>query len=138
MARLTVEDCEPFVPNRFELVIMAATRSRDILDGAPISVDRDGDKVSVVSLREIAAQSIALDTVEELAIRQFQNQRNLSEIDKADDENDAESAVSEIDSDLLPSAGEFSSLEEQSLESGFDSVSEILDEDLEEETEGTD
>ena len=131
MARLTVEDCEPFVPNRFELVITAATRSRDILDGAPISVDRDGDKVSVVSLREIAAQSITLDSIEELAIRQFQNQRNLSEIDKAEDESDTEQASSEMDPDLLPSAGKFRSLEEKTLEDGFDSVSEILDGDLE-------
>ncbi len=133
MARLTVEDCEPFVPNRFELVVLAATRSRDILDGAPISVDRDGDKVSVVSLREIAAQSIALDSIEEAAIRQFQNQRNLSEIDKSDNEESAESATTEMDADMLPSAGKFASLEEQTLEDGFDSVSDILDGALDEE-----
>ena len=127
MARLTVEDCEPFVPNRFELVVMAATRSRDILDGAPISVDRDGDKVSVVSLREIAAQSISLDAIEEQAIRQFQSQRNLSEIDKTESEESSEAATSEMDPDLLPSAGEFSALQEATLEDGFDSVSDILD-----------
>ena len=133
MARLTVEDCEPFVPNRFELVVMAATRSRDILDGAPISVDRDGDKVSVVSLREIAAQSIKLASIEETAIRQFQNPRNLSDIDTLDAEDASETATSEMDSDMLPSAGKFASIEEQTLEDGFDSVSDILDGDLDEE-----
>lgn len=134
MARLTVEDCEPFVPNRFELVIMAATRSRDILDGAPISVDRDGDKVSVVSLREIAAQSITLDSIEEQAIRQFQNPRNLSEVDQPDDETDGEATTSEMDADLLPSAGDFAALEEATLEGSFDSITEILDGDLEDDT----
>ena len=130
MARLTVEDCEPFVPNRFDLVILAATRSRDILDGAPISVDRDGDKVSVISLREIAARSISLDTVKELAIRQFQNPRNLSEINKQEAGANASSEFNtgEVNPDLLPSTSEsFAALEQESLEGGFDSITEILD-----------
>ena len=54
MARVTVEDCVLKVPNRFELVLLAAQRSRDIAAGAPISLDRDNDKNPVVALREIA------------------------------------------------------------------------------------
>ena len=58
MARVTVEDCVDKVPNRFELVIMAAHRARSITSGSQITVDRDNDKNPVVALREIAAQKM--------------------------------------------------------------------------------
>jgi DNA-directed RNA polymerase subunit omega len=61
MARVTVEDCVTRVPNRFELVLLAATRSRAVSAGAPLSVDRDNDKNPVVALREIADGGVALD-----------------------------------------------------------------------------
>ena len=51
MARVTVEDCVLKVPNRFELVMMASQRSRDIASGADISIERDNDKNPVVALR---------------------------------------------------------------------------------------
>ena len=54
MARVTVEDCVDKVPNRFELVMLAAHRAREIGSGAAITVDRDNDKDPVVALREIA------------------------------------------------------------------------------------
>lgn len=54
MARVTVEDCVVRVPNRFDLVMLAAQRARDIQAGAPLSVERDNDKNPVVALREIA------------------------------------------------------------------------------------
>lgn len=58
MARVTVEDCVDKIPNRFELVLLAAHRARSITSGAQLLVDRDNDKNPVVSLREIAAQKI--------------------------------------------------------------------------------
>ena len=58
MARVTVEDCVDKVPNRFELVMLAAHRAREISAGAPITVDRDNDKNPVVSLREIEARIV--------------------------------------------------------------------------------
>ena len=61
MARVTVEDCVTRVPNRFELVLLAATRSRAVSAGAPLSVERDNDKNPVVALREIADGGVALD-----------------------------------------------------------------------------
>lgn len=61
MARITVEDCIQRVPNRFELVMLAAQRARDISAGAPLTVDRDNDKNPVVALREIAESTIDLD-----------------------------------------------------------------------------
>ena len=61
MARITVEDCVTRVPNRFELVMLAAQRARDISAGAPLSVERDNDKNPVVALREIADDTVELD-----------------------------------------------------------------------------
>ncbi len=54
MARVTVEDCVEKIPNRYELLLVAAQRAKDIASGAPIKVERDNDKNSVVALREIA------------------------------------------------------------------------------------
>ena len=62
MARVTVEDCVVQIPNRFELVMLAAQRARDISAGAALTVDRDNDKNPVVALREIADETI--DTTE--------------------------------------------------------------------------
>ena len=57
MARVTVEDCVDKVPNRFELVMLAAHRAREIQSGSPITVDRDNDKNPVVALRERMIES---------------------------------------------------------------------------------
>jgi DNA-directed RNA polymerase subunit omega len=61
MARITVEDCVLKVPNRFELVMLAAQRARDVSAGAPLAVERDNDKNPVVALREIAEGEVELD-----------------------------------------------------------------------------
>ncbi len=61
MARITVEDCVTRVPNRFELVMLAAQRARDVSAGAPLTVERDNDKNPVVALREIADGMVELD-----------------------------------------------------------------------------
>ncbi|WP_191058693.1 DNA-directed RNA polymerase subunit omega [Geminicoccus harenae] len=61
MARITVEDCVERVPSRFELVMLAAQRARDVSAGASLNVDRDNDKNPVVALREIAEDKIDLD-----------------------------------------------------------------------------
>ncbi|MDX1540465.1 MAG: DNA-directed RNA polymerase subunit omega, partial [Geminicoccaceae bacterium] len=61
MARITVEDCVEKIPNRFELVMLAAQRARDVSAGAPLLVERDNDKNPVVALREIADDKLDLD-----------------------------------------------------------------------------
>ncbi|HZA66640.1 MAG TPA: DNA-directed RNA polymerase subunit omega [Geminicoccaceae bacterium] len=61
MARITVEDCVTRVPNRFELVMLAAQRARDVSAGASLTVDRDNDKNPVIALREIAEGTVELD-----------------------------------------------------------------------------
>ena len=61
MARITVEDCVTRISNRFELVMLAAQRARDMSAGAPLTVERDNDKNPVVALREIADDTVDLD-----------------------------------------------------------------------------
>jgi DNA-directed RNA polymerase subunit omega len=64
MARVTVEDCILQIPNRFELVLLAAQRARSIARGEELTIDRDNDKNPVVALREIAEQTVELDVLE--------------------------------------------------------------------------
>jgi len=79
MARVTVEDCVDKVPNRFELVMLAAHRAREISAGAPITVERDNDKNPVVSLREIADETQAADSLRERLIESNQTQIEVDE-----------------------------------------------------------
>ena len=71
MARVTVEDCILHIPNRFELVLLAAQRAKQITSGNPLTIDRDNDKDGVVSLREIADQTVSLDQLQEGLIQSF-------------------------------------------------------------------
>jgi DNA-directed RNA polymerase subunit omega len=87
MARVTVEDCVLKVPNRFELVALAAQRSRGISAGAPLTLERDNDKNPVVALREIADETIDLDDLKGSVIRGMQKH---VEIDEPEDEDPIE------------------------------------------------
>jgi len=69
MARVTVEDCVQKVPNRFELVLLAAQRARGLSRGEEPTIDRDNDKNPVVALREIAEETIELGRVEQELIK---------------------------------------------------------------------
>ena len=72
MARVTVEDCVLKVPNRFELVMVAAQRARNLGAGTPLTVDRDDDKNPVIALREIAEGTVDLGELENSLIRGLQ------------------------------------------------------------------
>jgi DNA-directed RNA polymerase subunit omega len=72
MARVTVEDCIRVVPNRFDLVLLASQRGRQIAAGSPLTVERDNDKNPVVALREIAEQTVSLDELQESLISGLQ------------------------------------------------------------------
>ena len=74
MARVTVEDCIEIIPNRFDLVITAAQRAKQISSGVPLTIDRDKDKDGVVALREIAGKTIDLELVREEMVQSFQRQ----------------------------------------------------------------
>ena len=79
MARVTVEDCVVKIPNRFELVLLAAQRAREITSGAPLSIDRDDDKNPVVALREIADETILLDHLKTSVVRGMQKHVEIDE-----------------------------------------------------------
>jgi len=79
MARVTVEDCVVKVPNRFELVLFAAQRTREITAGGPLTVDRDDDKNPVVALREIAEETIEVDHLRTVVVRGMQKHVEVDE-----------------------------------------------------------
>src|SRR5215216_361057 len=120
MARVTVEDCVVKVPNRFELVLLAAQRAREITSGTPLTLDRDNDKNPVVALREIADETIELDRLKESVVRGMQKHVELDEPEEApdleqtlfgvadptgpvisEDEIDEEAVEEELEEDLL-------------------------------------
>ncbi len=103
MARVTVEDCVEKVPNRFELVLLAGQRAKNIAAGDPITVPRDNDKNSVVALREIADETVSPADLDNMLIAGFQKfvpaQEYMSEEQELK-EVDAELAGEDIYADL--------------------------------------
>lgn len=83
MARVTVEDCVDKVPNRFELVLLAAHRARSISNGSPISVDPENDKHPVIALREIAERTVVPEDVREGLIHSIQKNTEVDEPEAA-------------------------------------------------------
>ena len=84
MARVTVEDCVDKVSNRFDLVLLAAQRARQISGGADLTIDRDRDKNPVVALREIAEDTIRPRDLEESVVSNLQKVR-IDEEDETDE-----------------------------------------------------
>ena len=83
MARVTVEDCVDKVSNRFELVMLAAQRSREVSAGSELTVERDNDKNPVVALREIADETIAVEDLQDSLVRSLQK---FVEVDEPEDD----------------------------------------------------
>ena len=83
MARVTVEDCVDKVPNRFELVMLASHRAREIASGGPLTIDRDNDKNPVVALREIAEET---QTAGDLRERMIESHQTQIEVDEPEDD----------------------------------------------------
>jgi DNA-directed RNA polymerase subunit omega len=79
MARVTIEDCIDKLPNRFELVLLAAHRARLVSQGSPLTIDRDRDKDPVVALREIAGETINKDDLREEFIHAMQKHVEVDE-----------------------------------------------------------
>lgn len=86
MARVTVEDCILNIPNRFDLVVTAAQRAKQISSGMPLTIDRDNDKDAVVSLREIADKTIDLNLVHEEIVQHFQKKGGFDPNDQIEGE----------------------------------------------------
>jgi len=120
MARVTVEDCVDKVTNRFDLVLLAAQRARKIGSGAPLTVDRDNDKNPVVALREVAAETLNLEEIQEDFIKSHQR------VMPHDDEDDT--------IDLMDGEKEWADMADQAAATGMyaeEVVEEASDEDKE-------
>ena len=85
MARVTVEDCIEKIPNRFDLVLTAGQRARGILKGDLPTLDRDNDKNPVIALREIAAETVDLDVLNEGLVKKLQRLAVREEQETPDD-----------------------------------------------------
>ena len=85
MARVTVEDCIEKVTNRFDLVMYAAQRAREISAGAPLAVERDNDKNPVIALREIAGEQAKPDTLEQALVQGLQKRVDFDEFEDDED-----------------------------------------------------
>ncbi|MBA4047023.1 MAG: DNA-directed RNA polymerase subunit omega [Sphingomonas sp.] len=85
MARVTVEDCVDKIPNRFDLVLLAAQRARQISGGAELTLDRDRDKNPVVALREIAEETVRPPQLEEALVQSLQRVQ-IDDDDAPDDD----------------------------------------------------
>ena len=96
MARVTVEDCVDKVENRFELVLLASHRARQIAQGQPITVDRDNDKNPVVALREIADETLSPDDLKEDLIHSLQKH---VEVDEPEPQAPVAGAIAEASAD---------------------------------------
>ncbi|HBU98203.1 MULTISPECIES: DNA-directed RNA polymerase subunit omega [Thalassospira] len=86
MARVTVEDCVDKIPNRFELVMIAAQRARNISAGAELTIDRDNDKNPVVSLREIAEEKVDFDELRNGLVQGLQRHVEPDEPEESEDD----------------------------------------------------
>ncbi|MEM9739648.1 MAG: DNA-directed RNA polymerase subunit omega [Pseudomonadota bacterium] len=101
MARVTVEDCIEEIPNRFELVLMAAHRARMIREGSPLTVDRDNDKDPVVALREIADTSVDLKIVKESLVSSLQELSPGEDVEREEDRLALESGPTATEDDVM-------------------------------------
>ncbi len=79
MARVTVEDCVEKVPNRYELLMVAAQRAKDIEQGSPLRVERDNDKNAVVALREIAEDKVSIEELQKSLVLNLQKYVEVEE-----------------------------------------------------------
>jgi len=129
MARVTVEDCIKKVPNRFDLVVAASQRSREISNGMQIEVERDNDKNPVVSLREIAEDAVDPAALHERFIRSMQKNIIKKEVISEEDssvEDEFSAYLSNTNSDNKLESGFSVNSKNTDVETSFDDVSKDL------------
>jgi DNA-directed RNA polymerase subunit omega len=113
MARVTVEDCTKIVPNRFELVLLAAQRARDISAGQEATIERGNDKNAVLALREIALDNVNLDDLRANIVRGVnRHDVDLSEDEKLASLQQARSIEEPVEEDLVDGLS-FAELEQE-------------------------
>ncbi len=120
MARVTVEDCIDKVENRFELVLLAGHRARQISQGAPITIDRDNDKNPVVALREIADETLSPGDLKEDLIHSLQKH---VEVDEPEAEaNELVDQAASADADREEDTVTFDRMTEEDLLAGIEGL----------------
>jgi len=125
MARVTVEDCIDKVDNRFELVLLASHRARQISQGAAITIDRDNDKNPVVALREIADETLSPDDLKEDLIHSLQKHVEIDEPEPDPAALIAAGGVSvaaDAEDDDAPEAITFDQMSEEDLLAGIEGL----------------
>ncbi|CAN7293524.1 DNA-directed RNA polymerase subunit omega [Aminobacter aminovorans] len=122
MARVTVEDCIDKVDNRFELVLLAGHRARQISQGAQITLPRDNDKNPVVALREIADEMLSPDDLKEDLIHSLQKHVEVDEPEPEAPEPADQTTASAIDADEAEENINFDRMSEEDLLAGIESL----------------
>jgi DNA-directed RNA polymerase subunit omega len=124
MARVTVEDCIDKVENRFELVLLASHRARQISQGGQITIPRDNDKNPVVALREIADETLSPGDLKEDLIHSLQKHVEVDEPepDPAQFIQPGEAAGDAVVEDDQPEAAAFGSMSEEDLLAGIEGL----------------
>ncbi|WCJ63304.1 DNA-directed RNA polymerase subunit omega [Agrobacterium tumefaciens] len=120
MARVTVEDCIDKVDNRFELVLLASHRARQISQGSSITVDRDNDKNPVVALREIADETLSPDDLKEDLIHSLQKHVEVDEPEP--DPVTLAAASADGEEDDQPETVTFDQMSEEELLAGIEGL----------------
>lgn len=122
MARVTIEDCIDKLPNRFELVLLAAHRARLVSQGAALTVDRDRDKDPVVALREIASETINKDDLREEYIHAMQKHVEVDEPEETDVPLIAQSGDMVMVNDQAEGSEELEQMTEEELLRGLEGM----------------
>ena len=115
MARVTVEDCIEKIPNRFDLVLTAAQRARNIQKGELLTIDRDDDKNPVIALREIANETIDINQIED---RIIQSMQRFNESEEEVTVSDEASATADEDMSNMIGLGSIEHLEDSGMQIG--------------------
>ena len=118
MARITVEDCIDKFESRFELVLVASNRARKLHSGENPSLERNNDKNTVISLREIAEETISIDKMKNNLIEEYQTVLEQNEEDMSLEQLESENTIENND-------------ETQNLKTDEETITEVLQEDNE-------
>ena len=125
MARVTVEDCILKVPNRFDLVMLASQRARDISSGTSLTVERDNDKDPVVALREIADETIDLEAVQDGLIKGYQRQVEFDEPEEELSDSDLPEVAGELTGEAAIEAPAGDSVENPATDPAADPAADL-------------
>lgn len=134
MARVTVEDCVLRVPNRFDLVMVAAQRARDVAAGAQLTLERDNDKNPVIALREIADGTIDTDALNQALVKGLQKVVEMDEPEE--DDGGFGAGKTELLSDLMPTEAAGVTQDDEDVEVEVDEEDEAIEEEGAPETDG--